>query len=99
MTLCKDAAGIKNIFNLFLFSVSYPTKLQFKIYSFCNRKSSVMRAYTSPFINEGSNTISFYIDNDSAKKISLTGSFNDWAQNSILLKHDTNGLWRVDIPM
>src|SRR5438309_1683859 len=57
MTLCKNAAGIKSVFTLFLFSVSYPTKLQFKIYSFCNRKSSVMRAYTSPFINEDSVSI------------------------------------------
>jgi 1,4-alpha-glucan branching enzyme len=58
-----------------------------------------MRAYTSPFINEDSNTISFYIDNDCAKKVSLTGSFNNWARNVLLLQHENNGLWHIDIPM
>ena len=58
-----------------------------------------MRPYTSPFINEDSNTISFYINNECAKKISLTGSFNNWARNSFLMQPETDGLWHIDIPM
>ena len=58
-----------------------------------------MKPEISPFINPGKKTIEFYIENDCANQISLSGSFNHWAQDVLLLEPAENGLWKIEIPM
>ena len=53
----------------------------------------------SPFINRDKNTIEFVVYSDCAEQISLSGSFNHWAKDVLILEPGKNGLWKIDIPM
>jgi serine protease AprX len=58
-----------------------------------------MKHHTSPFINKRKKAIEFYIQNPCASHISLAGSFNHWAHDSLLMEPAKNGLWKIEIPM
>ena len=58
-----------------------------------------MKQHVSPFINRRKKAIEFYIQNPCASHISLAGSFNHWAHDSLLMEPSANGLWKIEIPM
>jgi serine protease AprX len=58
-----------------------------------------MKKHTSPFINKRKKAIEFYMQNPCASHISLAGSFNHWAHDSLLMEPSANGLWKIEIPM
>lgn len=58
-----------------------------------------MKQHASPFINKRKKAIEFYIQNPCASHISLAGSFNHWAHDSLLMEPSKNGLWKIEIPM
>lgn len=58
-----------------------------------------MKQHQSPFINKRKKAIEFYIQNPCASHISLAGTFNHWAHDSLLLEPSANGLWKIEIPM
>jgi serine protease AprX len=58
-----------------------------------------MKQHQSPFINKRKKAIEFYIQNPCASHISLAGTFNHWAHDSLLMEPSANGMWRIEIPM
>lgn len=63
------------------------------------KKELVEKPPASPYINKQKNTIQFFIENDCADQISLAGTFNNWAQDVLLLEPGSNGIWKIEIPM
>jgi hypothetical protein len=63
------------------------------------KREIIMKPNNSPYINQKKNSIEFYMQSDSASHISLSGSFNHWAQDVLLLEPGRNGLWKIEIPM
>lgn len=63
------------------------------------KKEPFMKPHLSPHINEQQHTIEFYVQNDCALQISLSGSFNHWAQDVLLMEPGKNGIWKIVIPM
>ena len=53
----------------------------------------------SPLINTKKKTIEFYLQNEFASQVALAGSFNNWAQDVLLMKPLKEGLWKIEIPM
>lgn len=53
----------------------------------------------SPLINSKQRTIGFYIQHEYASQISLAGSFNQWANDELLLEPCRNGIWKIEIPL
>ncbi len=66
-----------------------------------------MKSHTSPQINLKEKTIAFSLHDDfyshvsfaGASHISLAGSFNNWAQDVLLMEQDDNGVWKIEIPL
>jgi serine protease AprX len=58
-----------------------------------------LKTNPSPFINRTQNTIEFSINHPSAVRISLAGSFNQWAEDILLLTPGVRGEWKIDIPL
>lgn len=66
-----------------------------------------MKTHTSPQINLKEKTIGFSLHDDftshvsyaGASHISLAGSFNNWAQDVLLMEQDDNGVWKIEIPL
>ena len=58
-----------------------------------------MKTHESPHINPLKKTIEFFAYNNCASQVSLSGSFNNWAQDVLLMKPDKDGLWKIEIPM
>lgn len=54
--------------------------------------------HDSPFINRRKKTIEFHIQHDCAHQICLSGSFNNWAQDVLLLTNK-KGEWKIEIPL
>lgn len=77
------------------FGIIKPRKAILKVL----QKETIMKPYTSPFINQQKKTIEFYIENTCAEEISLSGTFNHWAQDVLLMEPANNGLWKIEIPM
>ena len=61
----------------------------------------------SPCINVVKRTIEFSLQSDyinqisldGARQVSLTGTFNHWAQDVLLLKQSKEGIWKIEIPL
>jgi 1,4-alpha-glucan branching enzyme len=61
----------------------------------------------SPYINAEKQTIEFYLQSDHDNKVSfegitqvsLAGSFNHWSQDVLLMNCDSNGVWKIEIPL
>jgi hypothetical protein len=62
-------------------------------------KTILMQPLTSPQINKNKKTIAFYAHNKCASQVSLSGSFNNWAQDVLIMKPEKDGLWKIEIPM
>jgi serine protease AprX len=77
------------------FGIIKPRKAILKVL----QKETIMKPYTSPFINDQKKTIEFYIENTCADEISLSGTFNHWAQDVLPMEPANNGLWKIEIPM
>src|ERR671921_738368 len=66
-----------------------------------------MTTHTSPHIDSQKKTIEFFLHKEyashvslaGASQVSLAGSFNNWAQDVLLMKPDEDGLWKIEIPM
>jgi 1,4-alpha-glucan branching enzyme len=58
-----------------------------------------MKPHASPFLNKKKKTIEFHVQNNCASQVSLAGSFNNWAQDELLMKPGKNGDWKIEIPM
>lgn len=58
-----------------------------------------MKPHSSPHINGKKKSIEFYVQHDCASQISLSGSFNHWAQDVLLMEPGKNGLWKIEIPL
>ena len=63
------------------------------------KQATFGHSYVSPNINSIQKTISFYTQNYCAGKVSLTGSFNDWEVDVLLLEAGRDGIWKIEIPM
>jgi serine protease AprX len=50
-------------------------------------------------INKPKKTIEFFMYNHCASQVSLSGSFNHWAQDILLMEPCRDGLWKIEIPM
>ncbi len=77
------------------FGIIQPRKAILKIL----KKELIMKPHLSPFVNNSQKTIEFYVHHDCASQISLAGSFNNWAQDVLLMEPGKNGLWKIKIPM
>ena len=54
---------------------------------------------SSPIVNQDKQTITFYFKHECSSQVSLSGSFNDWAKDQLLLEPDQNGTWKIEISM
>jgi hypothetical protein len=77
------------------FGVIHPRKALLKIL----KREVIMKPNASPHINGKKKSIEFYVQHDCASQISLSGSFNHWAQDVLLMEPGKNGLWKIEIPM
>lgn len=77
------------------FGVIRPRKALLKVL----KREVMMKQNASPFVNQKTNSIEFYMQSDCASQISLAGTFNHWAQDVLLLEPGRNGLWKIEIPM
>ncbi len=77
------------------FGVVQPRKAILKVL----KREIIMKNYSSPHINEVQNSIEFFVQNDCASQISLSGSFNHWAQDVLFMEPGKNGVWKIEIPM
>ena len=58
-----------------------------------------MKPVESPHINPRKKTIEFFLLNDCASQVSLSGTFNNWAHDALNMKPGPDGLWKIEIPM
>jgi len=58
-----------------------------------------MKLIASPQINPKKKTIQFFLQNNCASHVSLSGSFNHWAHDALVMKPDRDGIWKIEIPM
>jgi len=63
------------------------------------KRGLIIKTNASPFVNPQKNSIEFYMQSDCAAQISLAGSFNEWANDVLLLEPGRNGFWKIEIPM
>lgn len=63
------------------------------------KREFIMKPHTSPHVNRQKKSIEFYMQSDCASQISLAGSFNNWAQDVLLMEPGNNGIWKIEIPM
>jgi len=77
------------------FGLVQPRKAVLKIL----KGGTIRKRQKSPFINKQRKTIEFIVKNDCASQISLSGSFNRWAEDVLLMEPARGGFWRIEIPM
>jgi serine protease AprX len=77
------------------FGMLQPRKAVLKVLS----RQTYDQPPVSPRIDDRQKTIGFYIQHDFATQISLAGSFNQWANDALLLEPGQNGIWKIEIPM
>ncbi|NML20310.1 hypothetical protein HHL16_05470 [Pseudoflavitalea sp. G-6-1-2] len=58
-----------------------------------------MKMHEYPYVNKRKKTIRFMIHHSCADHIALSGSFNHWAPDELLLIHDKQDEWIIEIPM
>ncbi|MBS1598781.1 MAG: S8 family serine peptidase [Bacteroidetes bacterium] len=63
------------------------------------KREWVMSKQQTPFVNHKKQTIEFYLHHDCAEQISLAGSFNQWAEDILLMEPGKNGYWKIEIPL
>jgi serine protease AprX len=65
----------------------------------CLNSQVVAQPASSPNIDHKLKTIRFYLQHEYASQISLAGSFNQWADDELLLEPCRNGIWKIEIPL
>ena len=79
-------------------------------YGVVNAKEAVLRAENedhdfsdswpnTPIIDRFNHKIIFYYHHHNAAQVTLAGSFNDWAPDSILFERQHTAIWKAEIPM
>ncbi len=63
------------------------------------KKELISKTNGTPYVNHLKRTIEFYTQVDYASQVSLAGSFNDWAQDVLLMEPGINSLWKIEIPI
>ena len=63
------------------------------------KKEMISNPTKSPYINRGNKTIEFVFYSHCAEQVSLSGCFNEWARDVLLMEPGLNGLWKIEIPM
>ena len=63
------------------------------------KKNDIGHHYASPIVNKERKTIEFYLHHDCAEQVSVSGSFNLWAEDVLIMEACKNGLWKIEIPM
>lgn len=58
-----------------------------------------METFHSPTVDDRRKTIAFYIRNNKAQQISLSGNFTDFPNRHLKMSPGADGLWAVEIPM
>lgn len=77
------------------FGLVQPRKAVLKVL----KREKYMKHANSPHVDKDKKIIEFYIHNDSADQISLSGSFNHWAQDVLLLEPSQDGIWKIELPL
>ena len=77
------------------FGIVQPRKALYKVL----KQETEMIIPKSPYVNREKKVIEFVIQNDCATQISLSGSFNNWAKDVLILEPGNNGFWKIEIPM
>lgn len=54
---------------------------------------------TKPSAVKSLREVEFRFESPTAKSVHLAGDFNEWATNSLPLRRETNGHWRVRVPL
>lgn len=58
-----------------------------------------MNTLQSPAVDDRRKTIAFYIRNDRAQQISLSGNFVDFPEKHLRMTPGADGWWKIEIPM
>ena len=87
--LCNQAAERQG------FGVIQPRKAIIKALN----REAIAKPKSSPYINKKENCIEFYLQHDCACQVALSGSFNNWAPDVLLMEPGLNGVWKITIPM
>jgi serine protease AprX len=77
------------------FGIVQPRKAILKVL----KKEIFIKMPESPFIDQQRRTITFFVEHDCAGQVSLTGSFNHWAEDVLLLEPGKHGIWKIEIPL
>ncbi len=77
------------------FGCIHPRKAIIKVL----KKELISKPNATPYVNQMKKTIEFYTQNDYASEVSLAGSFNDWAQDVLLMEPGMNSTWKIEIPI
>ncbi|MDP4132328.1 MAG: S8 family serine peptidase [Bacteroidota bacterium] len=63
------------------------------------KREMITNLTKSPYVNRMNKTIEFVFYSHCAERVSLSGCFNEWARDVLLLEPGLNGLWKIEIPM
>ena len=87
--------------NKYLFTITenYPFGAGNYVHKTLKEKGGIMKDHSSPYIDRKRISIEFSVKNDFASQISLSGTFNNWAQDQLNLKPSKDGTWKIKIPM
>ena len=77
------------------FGIIQPRKAILKVL----KKECIAKTGESPHVNKQKNTIEFFVYHHHAEQVSLVGSFNQWAEDVLLLTPGLEGIWKIDIPL
>ncbi len=63
------------------------------------KKELISKTNVTPYVNHPKRTILFSTQAEAASQVSVAGSFNDWAQDVLLMEPGMNSLWKIEIPI
>lgn len=63
------------------------------------RKEISVPENAGPAINAMQRTITFSLQHSHATQVSLSGNFNQWNRDELLLEPGMDGIWKIDIPL
>jgi len=63
------------------------------------KRETILKTYDCPYVDKNRKSIEFIVHNDFASQITLAGSFNQWAPDTLLMEPHQNGLWKIEIPL
>ena len=63
------------------------------------KRKKMLPTPDSPLINYKKKTIEFQLQNDCAGQVCLSGNFNHWAKDVLLMEPCLEGMWKIEIPL